>query len=388
MKSIKSLLIKLGIFSIPIIIFFSPVVITGEHFNSGEVAWEQQRDNRSIIYGPIAEGRFRFYKAESSRLYKPSVLILGDSRAIQIRDFFFNDDIRTYNAGHSVTHAADMLHFLDSQDVSAIDTLIIVISPFSFNANSTTVRYPTHTNFIIDTTRLSAIDQFTFFYNTLFSGNNIFIPNLLNPDIIGQNAKSNISGTLNDGSFYYGRELLDKKAGETAAERMVNTLERIDSADKWDFFAHGLNANPKAIDYLEKLLQFCTDNDIFVIAYVPPYAPTINDVMRSKGNAYAYHIEMLNMVPSVFKRYNFEFYDYTDVSHLGCTDEHFLDGHHPSDVVLLRMFIDMIEKGSRLSEYCTLVDLYEYDRNRFSDIGILETWEQYNEITLNRLLNR
>jgi len=386
MKSIRTLIIKLAIFSVPLIVFFIPAIITGEYINGGEVAWRQQVENQSIIYGPIAEGRIRFYKAESSRLFKPSVLILGESRAIQVRDFFFNNDVRVYNAGVAANNGADMLHFLDSQDVSAIDTLIMVVSPFTFNASALPVHYPTHTNYTIDATLLSAFDQFTFFYDMLFSDNDIFIPNLLNTDIIGQNAKSNISGSLNDGSFFYGRELLDEIAGETPEERMADTLERIENAA--GLFSHGQHANPNAIYYLEMLLQFCADNDIYVIGYVPPYAPVANAAMRAKGNAYAYHTEMLEVVPAIFARFDFEFYDYTDVSFLDCTDAHFIDGFHASDVVYLRMFIDMIESGSRLSELCTLEDLYRYDENRFSDIGILETWEEYNEITLRRSLNR
>lgn len=378
MNSLMKFCKKLIIFVVPLLILYAPVFLSGEHITGKAAAHRQHQDKQSILYGPAAENQFRYYKAESSRMIDPSVLLLGDSRALQVRSFFFDHGVNFYNAGYSVVHTADMQYFLEAQDVQNIDMVIIVLSHFSFNANFQDIEYPKHADYkqMPSNGIFDAGIQAKYMWNSIKAGKFI-LANMSNKNAIGQNAKINFNGMLNDGSYYYG-ELFAKEDQRTEGtdDRLKDTLNRIKNASSR--FEHGDSANPKAFHYLEQFLQYCKNNGIFVIAYAPPYAPAVNNAMLEKGEAYAYQYEMLETVPSIFKEYEFEFYDYTDAASLDCTDDFYLDGFHGSDVVFLRIFMDMMARGSLLNEYCSLEHLRAYDQNRYSDLRLMQTWEQYN----------
>lgn len=382
------LCVKLFIFLLPFCLFFSPVILSGEYFGGGYYAIRQNTDKQSMLYGPIAEDQYKYYKAEAARLANPSVLALGDSRALTIPAFFFKRDVSFYNAGYSVVDTADMQYFLEHQNTQDMDYVIISLSHFSFNSNFRDIEQPTHTDFSTQSSLhgVHGIDFASsgqFFIKSLMAGNFAFVENTFKPNIAGLNAKANQNGMLNDGSYFYGEVFRKTASGQSAGDRVADTLNRIEHADR--AFQHGEHVNPNAIDSLEEFLEFCTERNIYVIAYAPPYAPTVNEAMDQHGGDYGYQKEMLALLPSIFTAHGYEFHDYTDAAFLGCTDDFYIDGFHGSEVVFLRMFIDMIENGSRLKDICDLSDLQAYDMARFSDLRILQTWEEYNDLILNRL---
>ena len=382
MKSAKKVCLKIIIFLLPLVIFFLPILLSGEHLDGGDVARLMHVDGRSLLYGPIIEDNYRYYKAESARLVKPSVLVVGASRALQIRSFFFNNDVAFYNAGFVTGNTADMQCFLEAQDPGSIDILIISLAQQHFNENIPFAPHPGYTDFS-EPAEGSAVG-IDFLLNHLLweikTGKPVYGTGLWNMNIIGRTAKTIYTGMLNDGSFYYGYIYQQADTGQDAMDRMAGILARIENAT--DRYIHGEHVNPDAVNHLTQFLQYCRNNNIHVIAYVPSASPTVNDAIRAKGSAYGYRREMLAFVPAIFEEYGHEFYDYTDAAFLGCTEDFYIDGDHASDVVFLRMFIDMIERGSRLGDYCNVEDLQAYDRARFSDLRIFDTWEQYNGLWL------
>ena len=376
-------LLKLLIFLLPFIAISVPMFLSWEWLGGKRVSNLQQKYNYSILYGPVAETQYGFYKAESVRLLNPSIIVIGDSRALEIRRFFFNENVTFYNAGYAARNTAEIQYFLESQDVSNIDLVIFALNHFSFNLNWADVNYPNHTDYIEPPSQFSGANLIAgtrYIADNLMAGKRVPLKNISTLKYIGLNAAINQNGMLNDGSYFYGEGISKAAAGFDAQQRVEDTLSRIESANRR--FQHGEKANPNAVYYLEQFLQYCLDNHIDVICFAPPYAPTVNDAMREKGAAYAYQQETLEIVPRIFDDYGYEFFDYTDAAFLGCTDDFYLDGFHGSDVVYLRMFINMIERGSRLGEYCSLEDLHAYDKNRSSNISLLETWEDYNALTL------
>jgi hypothetical protein len=306
---------------------------------------------------------------------------MGDSRALQVRDFFFNRDVDIYNAGYSVINTADMQYFLEVQDISNIDVVLFALNHFSFNTNWCDVSYPTDNSYTEPAQSMNILSQMRYsIRSSMKIGKTIEVASLVDSNFVGLNAKFNRGGMLNDGSYYYGETYQEIDEGESIQKRLLDTIKSIENGN--GRFVYGNQVNPNAVFYLKEFLQYCKDNGIYVICYAPPYAPTVNISMKAKGDSYAYQYELLKILPDVFRQYGFEFFDYTDASYLDCTDDYYIDGFHGSDVVFLRMFIDMIKHGSRLSDYCTLEYLQKYEESRFSNIRIFETWEQYNELTL------
>lgn len=124
-------------------------------------------------------------------------------------------------------------------------------------------------------------------------------------------------------------------------------------------------------------MHIAKKNEIRVIGFEPPFAASVVKKLAEKGEEYKYMNEIPVKMLDVFQKYQFEFYDYSDVSDLGCGENSFfIDGFHGSDAVYIKMFQDMIEQGSCLKEYCDLDELINLYENRDSDVavhGIIES---------------
>lgn len=383
MKAQQKLVVKLLLLLLPFALLLGlPLLVYGEIFNSNDITNMQLKRGIPKLYGTIRQNQYSYYKVEMARRLSPSVILLGDSRTLQIHNFFFNKDSRFYNAGigGSITgNAASMQYFLEFQNTDSIDVAIICLSHFWFNENNREVIYTGH-DFFAEAPSLSQTDMISIInfleHICRLDAMKNTAQNLSSFERMGGTAIIHNNGILADGSYYYGKAYPNDSIGQTNEDRLSGTLDAIEKAEVR--FEHGEKINTNTLNYLDQFLQYCTSNGIYVIAYAPPYAPSINDAMSAKGNAYAYQHDALDIIPSLFRKYGFEFYDYTDVTTLDCTDNHFLDGDHASEVVFLRMIIDMIEKGSRLADFCTLDDLRSFDENRYSDQRLFETFEEYS----------
>lgn len=109
---------------------------------------------------------------------------------------------------------------------------------------------------------------------------------------------------------------------------------------------------------MENSLSYCEENEIYVIGFWGPFAPTIYTQMFESSN-YDYLIEIEPACKELFSKYNYEFYNYWDVSDFGITDDYFIDGFHGSEVVYAYMVYDMCEKNSELKQFIN-VDVLEY----------------------------
>ncbi|MEH2957620.1 hypothetical protein [Candidatus Merdisoma sp. JLR.KK006] len=106
---------------------------------------------------------------------------------------------------------------------------------------------------------------------------------------------------------------------------------------------------------MEAFLAYCKVNGIKVIAFEPPFTASVVERIEAKGEKYQYMNEISSRIFDVFEKYQFEFYDYSDVANLGCgADSFFIDGFHGSEVVYIKMFQDMIQQGSCLELYCDI----------------------------------
>ena len=378
----KTFLCKLLLFVLPAAILFYPVLCSGEMANGGIVAVLQHVYNIPIIYGPLySETQYQYYKAAATQIREPEVLVIGDSRSLQIHDFFFKEDVNMYNAGYCAITTADIQYFLETcKGTSSVNTVIFPLSHFSFNENYQDVFYPDHNKYSdykegVGSTFSQVVHRL---YEDIQKGTLTladYYGIIKNTNAVGLNAKFNGNGILNSGAYYYGKTYSEED-NHDSTYRIQDTLTRIKNANMR--FEHGETASPSAIYYLREFLNYCEENEIYVISYAPPYAPSVNHAMEAKGEAYGYQEEMLRLVPEIFAEYsNAEFFDYTDISFLGCNDDYFIDGFHGGDVAFTRMFVDMISKGSRLKDLCDINALREYDRNRYSDLVLFSGVEEY-----------
>ena len=369
------LLFKLFLLALPVLFIFSPSLISGETIHASQIAVWQQTGNRPILYGTAStEGSYYYYKMESANIIEPEVLVLGSSRALQVRRMFFNDGIDDYNAGVAASNPVDMLHFLQQHNNKRLHTVILALDQIYLrNALYNVINDPKiYTGYTFDIAT-SYINDIRVFITRMLAEPSAF-PRLFNSSYIGYLAVFSESGFLKDGSFFYGKESRDNHEGERIKQRVEDTIANFSWGN--GFFSSGEIIDEQALLNLQTLLDYCKNNEIHVIAFFPPFAPTAYDSMISMGK-HSYIQQAATLLPNIFDAYGFEFYDYTDVTPLGCTDNYFIDGFHGSDTAYLRMFIDMIEAGSRLGELCDLDSLKQYDANRYWDGLLLENLEAY-----------
>ncbi|MEZ0184333.1 hypothetical protein AB9T89_18975 [Flavobacterium oncorhynchi] len=261
-----------------------------------------------------------------------------------------------YNVGFTISSIKDFKPFIKSVPPSKRSKYIIIsLDQWMFNEyyddlNSTLpiehwqngfkflpVLYPTYNTI----------------YRDLFSGKYTF--NSLNPNSkpyskIGLNAKINNTGFRNDGSFFYGDQIAKLINKDSSANDFgySDTFDRIKDGNRR--FQYSKAVNEKAIIELDEFLKYCQSQKIFVIAFLPPFADRVYNKMEESGN-YKYIKEIHNKIKPIFDSYNFEVYDFSNVSLCNSNDSETIDGFHGGELTYQKILISMIESGSVLKQF-------------------------------------
>jgi len=82
----------------------------------------------------------------------------------------------------------------------------------------------------------------------------------------------------------------------------------------------------KQIEILEELLVYSKKNEIKLIGYFPPFAPSVNKMMNNPKYDYSYIKESSNLILQLFDEYGFKFKDFTNIDYYD--DSFYLDGFH------------------------------------------------------------
>lgn len=334
-----------------------PVIMCQELVDVNEVIDAQSTSKAQQLYGVAYYDDRVYYKTEFTKRKSASILALGSSRAMQIRDSFFETPSDFFNAGGAVNYLLDFMNFLNNIEGANPEILIISLDQNFFNFNYSDVvpvniGYPAYSPIKTDVVINKLIDGY-------IAEKVKFKPLVTHSNYIGVQAKVNRSGFLNDGSYFYGATYAHP------SKYFDDILKRIETGTLK--FQYGEEVNPAALAALKDLLVYCKQNDIFVVGFTPPYAPSVNVAMGQNGG-YGYMEALPLAAEKLFDTFEFEFYDYSDITMLECDDTYFVDGFHGGDVAYLRMFKDMVNQGSRLSKYCNVKDMEKLNENRWSNL--------------------
>jgi hypothetical protein len=284
-ESISFLL--LGIISNEIYIFDSTV--------------DSQSDD--ILYGIALSDRTAEYKLYNLINRNPELAIIGTSRVMQFRAEMF-PDYNTYNAGVIVSKISHILPLLEKliNENKTPQIVIIGLDQNFFNESWDTVRpndsllynerLLSSSNFVIPD-RLRLLLQ-------IVKEPGVFINNsILKPENIGLQGKVYNQGFRVDGSYYYGRYY---EFGIENDLDFIDTTYRIENGVS--SFEYADEYNSKALNELEKFLDLAAQNEILVIGFMQPYAPSINDLMESIGR-YEYINKVSIEIERPFRLYGY-----------------------------------------------------------------------------------
>lgn len=356
----KRFLWQLGLFISPFLIFFSiPTYIlwqSKENFNKIDNVLAGKSDY--LIGYAHTETNYHYLKwAYLVSNERKTIWALGSSRVLSFRRNMF--DVSFYNAGYTVESLNDFRPFLKSiPNTKYPKYLIIGLDQWMFNESYDALNSKPS----IDSWKNSfkffpkLLPTYRLIYEDWFTGKYDFSNLKTDTSVhkIGLNAILNNTGFRNDGSIFYGSQIKKLLNNDTTAVdyHYTNTLERIEKAS--GRFQHGQYVNEKALLELDEILRFCKDNQIKVIAFLPPYSDTVFNKMNESENKYGYLKKIYNEVKPFFQNYNFEVYDFSSVSYCKSSDKETIDGFHGGELTYQKILISMLNTGSILN---TLTDV-------------------------------
>lgn len=319
-----------------------------------------QRENETIVLGLGYNEQTKYYKFVNADYYKADVIALGTSRAMQFKDYYFESEF--YNCGGGVSgNYNEYVNFLEN--LSYIPQFIILdLDAWVFNDawNNSAYDYEKFLEISLDerdnASMLKSIIQ------DYVDGKWTFGTLDNYPDNIGFNGRIKNNGFMADGSYYYGSVYVSETRPN---ERLEDTFTRIETGT--NRFQYGEHIDYDTIVQLENLLSYCADKGIYVVGFMAPFAPSVCQAMELNGN-YGYIKELNPSIEKIFEKYQFEYYDYFNGSYLGATDDWFVDGFHGSEVLYGLMVQDMINNGSKLSEYIDEKELSDLIETAYSEL--------------------
>ncbi|MBL8686701.1 MAG: hypothetical protein JNK86_04470 [Alphaproteobacteria bacterium] len=335
------------------------IILADEEISVDRALVLELNAGQATLYGPAFTNEVPYYKLQKTIQNNPDVLILGTSRVMQFRSGFFQQHVKMYNSGGAVSYLWEYKDFLQNIPKQSLPKLIIIgIDQWQFNPNWRSDRFNAYKNNIqpepfvrIEHSFLNILQtNFWKIYKYTFRGQINFL-NLLNKSgerhEVGLTAIMDQQGFRADGSYRYGDRFLDN-----SDERYNDVRRRIEKNS--NLFERSQNtADRKSM--LKDFLEFCKQNGIHVIAFLPPYSLDSFEIMNNLYPDYKYLSDIAGVLKPVFSRYNFTFVDFTDPAVLGVTnDSEMIDGFHGSEKTYLRVIIRLAEADERLRQ---LVDL-------------------------------
>ncbi len=363
-KNIRCI-IKISIFISGLVVILSPLLFCGELYPIKYVVSKQITSKNQVTYGLAYEDLNRYYKLESLKNRDVSICALGSSRVMQFKDIFFEDSF--YNAGGACAGINEFEPFLKSLDKERLPKYLLVsLDEYYFNENWSGKLKNINSSFFLKYPKRKSI-------NTLFREiwmdykcDKLNISDLIkDKNKIGIVAKVRNDGFRKDGSYYYAASYAAAIENSSKVRPAIeDTLERIRTGTRR--YEYGEEINPDALIYLKSFLQYCKENEIIVIGFLPPISSVALGEIKYRQEKYKYFFELSPTLKDIFDFYGYEYYNFSNVSSLGCSDEYFIDGFHGSSVVYLRMLKSMLLQGSILQDICDIDNLEYWDKHKKS----------------------
>ena len=354
------------LFSIPIfliigffMIFYAVGISTGEFIKTEKLPGINQNENIAVGLG--YNEQTPYYKMVNANRKEADVLVLGTSRSMQFREVYFDGSF--YNCGGAVHgNYHEYRNFLQNLTYTP-KILILDLDSWVFNDNWN--KYESDYN---DFEEIELINR-----NKIVMAKQILLDYFDNkwdfesinryPDNYGFNGRIKDDGFYRDGSYHYGE--VGRDITLSTDYGFTDTFSRIDQGILR--FEYGDHVDDDTLVQLDDLLQYCEQNNIKVVAYQAPFAPSVYDKMMESGE-YGYLQEITPMCEEIFDKYNYEYHDFIQISNIGVTDDYFVDGFHGSEVVYAMMIQNMIENQSILSDYINEEALNQMINNRMNNI--------------------
>ncbi len=393
----RKLLLKLVLFALllspPYLLPFAVLWFSGEITPVSKVVREQMHGTRQVYYAPVYSEPRMLFKLRSAQARQPEVLVMGTSRAGQIRAEFFRKDVRFYNASMATETLSDYRIFLEHLPSEHLPKLVIAgldqryFNPHdrpagSFEINVTNASSPWRVPLILAAQWRKIYADYgdeKFRLKTIWQqpGDDV--------KRIGLRAVMLGDGFRNDGSFYYCLTTVEERrnlegkspsgfswpgmSDEEKHRNLETGLKLIDQGVR--FFDFGNEVSPNALDELERLAAFCEQRKIHLVAFLPPFSHAAYERFKANGN-HEYMFKIAGAAGPILARHGFALHDFIDLAALGIPDAQAFDMVHPTEKGMLRLFLRLAESDTVLPRYCDASALHNLLSRTDSDFSVFE----------------
>lgn len=346
---------KLLLFFAPLLAIFSApalvLVASSEWLSADEIAKLHFEGPRDAVYGPAYTNPDARYKLVGALLRRPKLLAMGSSRALEYRsDLFTLPDGAFYNVGLLTERLFEFRRAFRQLPLDDCKGIILVLDQWNFNPNwPNVVDNPLYEREISagDSNVLNALQRSVWsVWHDLASGHLELTAVLAGGHNLGVNARVRGNGFRWDGSYYYADVLADPVHAKDY--QFKNSLGRVASGSNRYEFA--TDVDPRALDELRLLLAEARRRGLNVVAYLPPYAPTVEHALRN-GGRHTYMAKIAAAVAPVFEEAGYPFFDFTSCESLGCTDAEFVDGVHAGTKADARILLELVKAAPWLKAW-------------------------------------
>ena len=128
-----------------------------------------------------------------------------------------------------------------------------------------------------------------------------------------------------------------------------NTLERIELGV--NRFEYGQDLSIQALNDIDELLKYCSEKNIYVTGFLPPYANRIYRCMINRDDKYAYINKIYPALNRKFSKYNYQIYDFSDVHACNSNDNEVIDGFHGSEVSYAKLLCKIASQNKIINNF-------------------------------------
>jgi len=365
----KKYYIQLFLFVSPVIIivFFGIFLLwyTGE-FYTDEMIKQLHEDNIEFMY----EKSYLSYADDPGvqifKDKKPNIVVLGNSRVLQFRKEFFNQEFSFYNYSRIGT-MKDLVEFWNMLKDNKINPEIIIVGleqsyflhTSSGGGGKNFTGLKNNKNFVgkKQSTTENNLIIITGIVRDILNGkiNLVRLWKNRNSDVkyVGMAAAVLHQGIRRDGSRSYGDMVADYRNPKHDDYKFSQTFKEIE----WSFghYSQATDFSLDTISILENFLKVTSEKGIHVVAFLPPYAPSVfekvNNKFKNNLDVYAYMKKIAPRLNNIFQKYEHSFFNLSDPEKNNLSDEHFIDGNHAAEPAYALITLYMSERDKLLGPY-------------------------------------
>lgn len=334
-----------GIFNLSLISLVSLpfIFILGYFSNQVSVDGEYRlarllSENDYVYFENLDERKFM-----AARLYYPlsptNSIVVGSSRVMQINSTILGENIQNFSvSGASVE---DIIAFgLEALAKLQYQNIYISADPWILNLNNQQNRYRSIDDlFQYWLTRMySSLIPVSYFRNNSTNMNGLYNVNYL------QELRRNFSlGNQNVIPTHGDSEAVDKKAYDGSHIYNVRALDENITEARDEILNYAMLEfayDAEAISNLEALVDYLKENSVRVTLVLSPYHPAVYQFMADQKPIF---LELESWYRDFAEENDIQIIGSYDAHLVGCTENEFYDGMHPTASCISRLFMDNSE---------------------------------------------